>query len=35
MKPKDIKSGSYAEYSINSNTKNTKFEIGDHVRISQ
>ena len=35
MKPTDVKSGSYAEYSINSNAKDAKFKIGDHVRISK
>ena len=33
MKPIDDKSGSYAEYSIDSNAKDAKFKIGDHVRI--
>ena len=35
MKPIDDKSGSCAEYSIDSNAKDAKFKIGDHVRILQ
>ena len=35
MKHTDIKSNSYAEYNVDSNAKNAKFEIGDHVRISR
>ena len=35
MKPIDVKSGSYAEYSADSNVKDAKFEIDDHVRISK
>ena len=30
----NIKSGSYAEYNVDSNEKDPKFKIGDHVRIS-
>ena len=35
MKPIDVKSDSYAEYSIDSNAKDTKFKIGDRGRISR
>ena len=35
MKPIDARSGSYAEYSIDSNTKDAKFKIGDHIKISK
>ena len=35
MKPINIKSNSYAEYNIDSNVKDTKFKIDDHVRISK
>ena len=35
MKPDDIKSNSYAEYNVDSNEKDPKFKIGDHVRISK
>ena len=34
IKPVDIKSDSYAEYNENSNKKDPKFKVGDHVRIS-
>ena len=33
MKPKDGKSDSYAEYIVDSNDKDPKFKIGDHVKI--
>ena len=33
MKPIDVKSDSYAEYNFDSNAKDSKFKIGDHVRI--
>ena len=33
MKHIDIKSGFYAEYSVDSNAKNAKFRKGDHLRI--
>ena len=33
MKSVDVKSDSYAKYNINSNAKDPKFKIGDHVRI--
>ena len=35
MKPIDVKSNSYAEYNVDSNDKDPKFQIGDHVRISK
>ena len=35
IKPIDIKSNSYAEYNVDSNNKDSKFRIGDHVRISK
>ena len=34
MKPKDIKSDSFAEYNEESNKKDPKFKVGDHARIS-
>ena len=35
MKPIDVKSNSYAECNVDSNAKDPKFEIDDHVRISK
>ena len=35
MKPIDIKSDSFAEYNKESNEKDPKFKVGDHVRISK
>ena len=35
MKPKDIKSDSFAEYNEESNEKDPKFKVSDHVRISK
>ena len=35
MKPGDVKSGNYAEYNVNSNDKDPKFQLVDHVRISK
>ena len=35
MKPIDVKSNSCTEYHIDSNDKVSKFETGDHVRISR
>ena len=35
MKPINVKSGCYAEYSINSKAKDGKLKIDDHVRISK
>ena len=34
MKPIDVKSDSSAEYNEESNRKDPKFKIGDHVRVS-
>ena len=35
MKPIDVKSNSYDEYNVDSNAKDPKFKISDHVRISK
>ena len=35
MKPIDVTNNSYAEYNEESNKKNPKFKVGDHVRISK
>ena len=35
MKPIDVKSNSYAEYNVDSNEKDPKFQVGYHVRISK
>ena len=35
MKPIDVTSNSYAEYNEDSNEKDTKFKVGDHVRLSK
>ena len=35
IKPIDVKPISYTEYNVDSNGKNPKFKIGDHVRISK
>ena len=35
MKPINVKSDSFAEYDEESNEKDPKFNIGDHVRISK
>ena len=35
MKPVDITGDSYAEYNEDSNKKDPKFKVGDHVRISK
>ena len=35
MKPINVKSDSFAEYNEESNEKDPKFKIGDHVRISK
>ena len=35
MKPIDVKSDSFAEYNEESNKKDSKFKVGDHVRISK
>ena len=33
MKPIDVKSDSYAEYNADSNEKDPKFKVSDHVRV--
>ena len=33
MKPIDVKPDSYAEYSVESNEKDPKFQISDPVRV--
>ena len=35
MKPIDVTDDSFAEYNEESNKKNPKFKVGDHVRISK
>ena len=35
MKPIDVKSNSYAEYNVDSNDKDPKFKVSNHVRISK
>ena len=35
MKPIGVKSNSYVEYSVDSNEKYPKFQVGDHARISK
>ena len=35
MKPIDSKLDSYAEHNFDSNEKDPKFKVGDHVRISK
>ena len=35
MKPIDVKSDSFAEYNKESNKKDPKFNVGDHVRVSK
>ena len=35
IKPVDVKPDSYAEYNVDSNEKDPKFQIGDLVRISE
>ena len=35
MEPIDVKSDSFAEYNEESNEKDRKFKVGDHVRISK
>ena len=35
LQPIDIKSNSYAEYNVDSNDENPKFQVGAHVRISK
>ena len=35
MKPIDVRDDSFAEYNEESNEKDPKFKVGDHVRISK
>ena len=35
MKPIDVKSNSHTKYNEEPNEKNTKFKVGDHIRISK
>ena len=35
MKPVNVKSGNYLEHNVDSNDKDPKFQVGDHVRISK
>ena len=35
MKPVDVTSDSYAEYNEDSNEKDPKYKVGDHVRMSK
>ena len=35
MEPIDVKSGSFSKYNEESNEKDPKFKVGDHVRISK
>ena len=35
IKPIDVTSNSYAEYNVDSNESDSKFKVGDHVRISK
>ena len=35
MKPIDVKGDSFAEYYEESNEKDPRFKVGDHVRISK
>ena len=35
MKPIDVTDDSYAEYNEDFNKKDSKFKVGDHVRISK
>ena len=35
LKPIDVKSDSYAKYNVDSNEKDPKFKIGDHVRTAK
>ena len=35
MKPIDVNSHSFAEYSVESNEKDPEFQVGDHVTISK
>ena len=35
MKPIDVRDDSFAEFNEESNEKDSKFKVGDHVRISK
>ena len=35
MKPTDVKYDSYTKYNVDSNDKDPRFKIGNHVRISK
>ena len=35
MKPINVTSDSYVEYNEDSNEKDPKFKVGDHIRISK
>ena len=35
MKPIDVKTDTYAEYSVDSNEKDPKFKVSNHVKISK
>ena len=35
MEPTDVKLDSYLQYNVDSKEKDTKFKVGDHVRISK
>ena len=35
MRPIDVKSDSFAKYNEESNEKDPKFKVGDHVRVSK
>ena len=35
MKPIDGKTNCYAEYNVDSNEKDPRFKVGDHVNISK
>ena len=35
MKPVDVKDNAYIDFKKESNDKNPKFKVGDHVRISK
>ena len=35
MNPADVKSGTYIDSGKENNEKNSKFNVGDHVRVSK
>ena len=35
MKPIDVKSSTYIDFNKNDNEEDTKFEVGDHIRMSK